>query len=394
MRRPDVDHTVQDTQFGCDVWAAAITHSVQKLAETTGLVTLYRAVITATEFRKHLERNSTKSDPYEVDSKTINYFLWKARAKERAANSILWIEDKLQLGWPVSELAEAIGIHPSHSCSYNWFSWLRPLLTETLLPPSSYFRKPRVAQPWMLQRIENAMERGASYSSPTWLAFLAIWLQAMTGRSLKYILRSSFPVERGAKWMTFFCKRNETRCSQVGFYWHTPSTTTSGFKWTVPFLAEYDSRRHSASGKSTMGMIFRTDDYSYLSTNMVNAITMQEVSKDKQSDGLNLHEGVSWRAILPELACLLYLSPDGTRASAADDEATIIPAKAKMGRMDMPCKLICAEVLNNLARDNVSSFDEVQSQQWSELAQSAMDIVNTEAKEWQFETHWLNLDVV
>jgi hypothetical protein len=139
-----------------------------------------------------------------------------------------------------------------------------------------------------------------------------------------------------------------------------------------------------------MGMIFRTDDYSYLSTNMVNAITMQEVSKHAD----NLHAGVSWRAILPKLVGLLHLSPDGTRASTGSDEATIVPATAKKGRMGMPCKLICAEVLSNLAKDNVRSFDEVQSQQWDELARSAMGAVNTEAREWQFETHWLNLDVV
>ena len=110
------------------------------------------------------------------------------------------------------------------------------MLTNTLLPGGSYEREPLVAQPGMFKKIENAMETGANNHTPTWLSFLAIWLQVMTGKHLKYILRDSFLLERGAKWILFFCKRSATRYSQPDFYWGAPSQTSSGFNWTKPFL--------------------------------------------------------------------------------------------------------------------------------------------------------------
>ena len=154
---------------------------MKNVVESTSIVTLYKAVITAAELSRYFEKHGMQFGLNEVDSKSIADFLWEARAQERAGNSLVWMSSSLQLGWPVSELAEALGIDPTYSCSYNRYNWLVPKLTETLLPPSSYGRKPLMAQPGLFRKIEDATEKGSASSTPTWLAFLAIWLQAMTG---------------------------------------------------------------------------------------------------------------------------------------------------------------------------------------------------------------------
>ena len=212
----------------------------------------------------------------------------------------------------------------------------------------------------------------------------------MTGKHLKYILRDSFPVERGARWILFFCKRSATRYSQPGFYWGAPSQTSIGFNWTKPFLEEYECRRFSFFGKREMEAIFNIEDFSYLSASMVNAITMCEVNEI--TGGSKAHMTFSWRAILPTLVRLLNLSPSGNKANTTRDEATIIPPDVTNEHMSVPCQLVCMAVLSKLAADNVNSFDEVHSQQWDDMAQDA--IVAVQAEDWQFEPRWYNPDVV
>ena len=117
--------------------AAAIERRVKNVVEATSIVTLYKAVITAAELKEYLERHGTQIGLDEGDSKAIANFLWEARAQVRAGDAIVWMSSSLQLGWPVLELAEALGINPTRSCSYIRYKWLVPTCAETR-PPGSH----------------------------------------------------------------------------------------------------------------------------------------------------------------------------------------------------------------------------------------------------------------
>ena len=170
--KPLVQLAIDCKVSNSDITLAAIERRVQSLVEATSIVILYKAVITTTELRKYLAVYNADTGLDEVDARSINNFLWEIRAKERAANSIVWIENNPQLGWPVADLAAALGIDPWHNCGNNRYSWLRPMLTNTLLPPGSYEREPLVAQPGTFKKIESAMETGAittrPHGSPSW----------------------------------------------------------------------------------------------------------------------------------------------------------------------------------------------------------------------------------
>ena len=97
---------------------------------------------------------------------------------------------------------------------------------------------------------------------------------------------------------------------------------------------------------------------------------------------------------MPTLARHLNLASSGSWSEAQKrfDEVTINLRDAEKEQLSMPCKLVCAEVLNRLARDNIYSFDGVQSHQWDAWAQGAAETV--QAKTWDFKPRWLNPDVV
>ena len=176
---------------------------------------------------------------------------------------------------------------------------------------------------------------------------------------------------------------------QQGFYWAVPTATTSGYNWATPFLSEYKRRRHSDCGRKMMGMIFLTDDFSYLSSNMVSAIAKCEVAGVTSSSE---PQTFSWRALLPTLASYLNLpfnnSLENTRTRS--DEATInlVPEHEQL---NMLCKLISSAVLNRLAMNDIKSFDEVHAHQWKTWTRDAMKTV--QADNWEAKPCWSNPDV-
>ena len=134
------------------------------------------------------------------------------------------------------------------------------------------------AQPGMLKALENAMEAAAESGDPTWLALLASWLQAMAKLRMVHLLRRSFPVKLYNGWMLFFCKQGKQEHDCAGFCWGVPSRTSSGYRGTQKFLAEYNKRRQSDVGRKMMGMIFQTDTREYLSSKAVNVSTINAVA--------------------------------------------------------------------------------------------------------------------
>lgn len=324
-------------------------------------------------------------------------------ARVRAGNAIVWMSSSLQLGRPILVLAVALGIKPTQQQSgpikpnYNRYNWLAATNAKKSSSTGMECKQALAAQPGMLRELEDAMEIGAATGNPTWLALLASWLQSMTGLRLGHILRRSVPVERFEGWMTFFCKRGVTRYNQSGFYWGVPAVTTSGYDWANPFLVEYALRRQSAYGKEMMGMIFRTDNYDYLSANTVNALTMSTVAGViRNPEQLRTY---SWRRILPTMARHLKLMAEERPAKSSwrdaeegGDEAPITLKKTEREEgMSIVCKLVCSSVFKKLARDSIHTFDEISAHQWESMTKEAVAGVQVEPLE--FKPLWRNPDI-
>ena len=71
----------------------------------------------------------------------------------------------------------------------------------------------RPANPVELRALEAHMEAGAVGGNPTWLAFLATWLQAMSGLDFHHITRSQ-PVELFDGWIRFFYRPGQGKRSK------------------------------------------------------------------------------------------------------------------------------------------------------------------------------------
>ena len=137
-------------------------------------------------------------------------------------------------------------------------------------------------------------------------------------------------------------------------------------------------------------MIFRTDDSSYLSANMINAISACEVRGATSCS--HPQKQFSWRTLLPTLACHLKFpaNTNRTKTEARLSEATInlVPEKEQLS---MLCKLVCATVLNKLAMNHINSFDEVHSHQWdSWMREGAQDV---QTRKFESIPWWRNPDV-
>ena len=100
-------------------------------------------------------------------------------------------------------------------------------------------------------------------------------------------------------------------------------------------------------------MIFRADNFTYISANMVNAITMCEVKE--VTGGSEAHKVSSWRKIFPTVSCLLNLAPSASRYGSIVrfGEATTSLEDADTGQPDTQHKRVCSVALNMLARDNI-----------------------------------------
>ena len=114
--------------------------------------------------------------------------------------------------------------------------------------------------------------------------------------------------------------------------------------------------------------------HEYLSSNAVNALTMNTVAKVVENP--ELLTTYSWSRMLPTIALHLKFSReerlalgDWEDAKAIGDEApiTLRYAEGKEG-MSKFCKLVCAAVFSSLAKKDIQTFDEVPVQQWEALA--------------------------
>jgi len=206
-----------DDEIRDSLWRRA-----RRVVRATDIPTLHRAVTTSNELREHLEERDMHMGMDNIEPIALEAFLWQSHAQVRAVNAVIWMCDTLQLGWPVkkAEMPDAKGTVECKKRSKS---------------PS--------AQPGMLKVLEEAMEAGAETRDPTWLAYMASWIQAMTNLRLGHVLRRSVPVERFEDWMVFFCKRSDHKHNRAGFYWGVPSETSTGYDWTKAFLMEYDTRR-------------------------------------------------------------------------------------------------------------------------------------------------------
>ena len=339
--------------------------------------TLHRAITTANEVRKYLDRRAAHMGVDYVEPTVLEEFLWQASARGRAVSSITWMCKNLQLGWPIDKVEQ-------------------PDVEKVSLSGMECRQAP-AAQPGMLKALEDTMEAAAEVDDPTWLALLASWLQAMANLRLVHLLRRSVPVELYDGWMLFFCKQSKQRHNRAGFYWGVPSKTSSDYIWTEKFLLEYNRRRQSIVGKEMMGMIFRTDTLEYLSSKAVNALTIEAVAGIVENP--ELLATYSWKRMLPTTALHLNFSPaerlaigDWKDTKAMRDEAPITPryAEVKEGKSRV-CKLICAEVFAVLTKMNTQTFDEIPAQQWELLAAEARSKV--ESKPLEIKACWRNPDV-
>ena len=139
----------------------------------------------------------------------------------------------------------------------------------------------RSTSPGELRALEAHMEAGAVGGNPTWLAFLAAWLQAMSGLDLHHISRSQ-PVELFDGWVRFFYEPGQGKriASKEGFYWGIPSCTTSGYSWAHTSLVQYH-RREKVIVEEVACMIFRTDTLDRISDDVIWTFTSSVMTDSK-----------------------------------------------------------------------------------------------------------------
>jgi hypothetical protein len=370
----------------------SLRHKVTHVVEASDIPTLHIAVTTADEVRRYFEYRAAHMGGNYVEPIVLQEFFCQSSARIRAINAVAWMCDNLHLGWPIDKV-------------------VKPDVREVSSLGMESKQAP-AAQPGMLKALENAMEAAAENGDPTWLALLASWLQAMAKLRMVHLLRRSFPVKLYNGWMLFFCKQGKQEHDCAGFCWGVPSRTSSGYRWTQKFLAEYNKRRRSDVGRKMMGMIFRTDTREYLSSKAVNVSTINAVAS--VVDNPRLLATYSWKRMLPAIALHLDFSPaerlaigdwkdtkaisdEDTKEDAAsnwwlEDESpiTVKYDEGKEGKIRVR-RLICAEVLAILVRMGTKTFDEVPAQQWELWAGDAKGKVESKMRE--IRVCWRNSDV-
>ena len=238
-----------------------------------------------------------------------------------------------------------------------------------------------------LRALESHMEAGAVGGNPTWLAFLAIWLQTMSGLDLCYIILSQ-PVKLFDGWIRFFCKpeQGDRAANTEGFYWGTPSSTTSGYSWAREFLTSYLRREQSIDGEEAC-MIFRTDTHDRIPDDVVRAFTSSAVASSclGRSAACGQTTTFQWLGMLPAMSCHLNLQMTRLEVSRIDEEETIsseyydstapgcVTHMENFGRI---VKLICVQAFVELASEDFQSFDDVAVEQWDAIAAAAISHVN------------------
>jgi len=361
----------------------SVKDMVEQVVRAAETPTLYRAITTAEEVRKHLAGRAIHMGIDKIEPAALEEFLWQSHAQVRAVSAVDWLCKNLHLPWPLDKVDKP-----------DTFLARRDNQKASSSTTKVGKQVPAV-QPGMLKVLADVMVAGAEADDPTWLALLASWMQAMADLPLDQVLRKSVPVEAFGGWMLFFCKKGKQKHDRAGFYWGVPSETSGGYDWTTKFREAYSRRRHSDVGKEMMGMIFRTDTLQYLSAMAVRALTMNAVAGGVGQ--LQLQAAHSWRKWLPTIARYLKFSaPEyvamGLKARAMGDEETIPRGyvEGKKGKSRI-CKLICAEVLSSLTKEGICTFDEVSEKRWEELAEEARAKVGS--KQLDVATVWRNPDV-
>ena len=137
----------------------SFVHRATRVAESSEIPTLQRAITTSGELREYL---TNKEEPMHISSLeplVLEQFLSEARSHGRAVHSVNWLNKKLQLGWPLDKVEELCVKKSSHIGTQR--------------------SQARTAQPGMMQALETRLIASAEANDPTWLAPVASWLQAM-----------------------------------------------------------------------------------------------------------------------------------------------------------------------------------------------------------------------
>ena len=246
----------------------------------------------------------------------------------------------------------------------------------------------RPANPVELRTLEAHTEAGAVGGNPTWLAFLAIWLQAMSGLDVHHITRSQ-PVELFDGWIRFFYKPGQGKhiADRRGFYWGVPSCTTTGYSWAHTFLALYH-RRGQTINEGVACMIFRTDTQDRISDEVVKTFASSVVANScqDQSGTPELTAVVDWKEMLPTISRYFNLSVFNVYASGDEAETggsryddSTSPRHAHVEDFSRVTKLICVHVFAEPTSNNIQTFKEVAVEQWGAMATTAVDQVYIEA---------------
>ena len=216
--------------------------SVAKAAETP---TLQRATITADETAKNRASREKPMGISSLEPLELEHFLHESQSQIQSGKAVSWPDENLQLSEPQD------GVE-------------KPCVRETSRIGMEGNPSP-TTQPDMLQALEEKLIAAAEKDNPTWLAAIAIWLQAMGDLRLNQVTLKSVPVELSSNWLLFFCKQGKQQHDRSGFYWRMPRRTTNGYDWTERFLAGHEEQRKNRDGKHMMGTMFRTEGHQHLS---------------------------------------------------------------------------------------------------------------------------------
>lgn len=82
----------------------SLRRKARRLAASSEIPTLHKAITTAEELRKHLSERPMYMEVDKIEPIALEEFLWQSRARGRAVNAISWMCKNLHLGWPLDKV--------------------------------------------------------------------------------------------------------------------------------------------------------------------------------------------------------------------------------------------------------------------------------------------------
>ena len=277
---------------GCSeaAWQASLQRRAVARVEKSEKETLTRVQRTWEELASFAQRDGLHIAELGVVS--LETFLFEGEAQARALAALRWMRNNLYLKWPIQDL-------------------MKP---EKSGPIKHYSSQATCAEPAMVAKLEEAIEKMQKQGNPSWLGLLSQWLQAIGVLRLKHIKRST-PMKLTSSTLHAWCHKGKQKNMRGGFKWSAPASFISRptFNWAKKFLDEW--KKVPAVKRNKVGMAFDTEKFAPL-TNKA-CIDMARTAMGPLVTNEEELSTYSWRRVMPTLGLAAHFS--GTEMMALGD---------------------------------------------------------------------------